>query len=561
MMERSKSSAYGNLNEAVACLHPRRTSIVTGHERNRFSHLLLEHGERQLHDWAVIASSSSPLTLSSYSSTKSKKSPNRTKINSEILERTARNGSTGNINNVANNNGLSSPSSSFDSERQRQQFMDTALPSTCMGRIEGRLRLCSISLVFEPDDWSRGIMRCPFKYMEGPPSVLSSAEDGISAVASPTISATNCNGDSSTVVIKCTRHLVMKTGNVIAPFENLEILTVFRFTFVHSSPKRFLELSTVRIVSGVFLIDFLHDTTRVSTHRKRLHCRFHTQNPHVSQLLFNGKNGGQSAIDQITKAATDGTFDASNFVDVREKTLTTNLRCSILTPLLSNPGCAIVTDSHIYFQPPSGIPGSGVTAKASSWALKSITGYARRYNGLKDSGLELFLKDKTSVLLAFETPSDRERVMRLLPTNVPCHTDREFVIAAVAQWQKGTMSNFDYLLALNSAAGRTFHDLSRYPVFPWVISDYKCSKLDLNSPNTFRDLSKPVGALDEKRLEYFQARFEGMHDMEHPFLYGTHYSAPGYVLYYLVRSMPEHMLCLQNGELLYFALCADQGIY
>jgi factor associated with neutral sphingomyelinase activation len=32
-----------------------------------------------------------------------------------------------------------------------------------------------------------------------------------------------------------------------------------------------------------------------------------------------------------------------------------------------------------------------------------------------------------------------------------------------------------------------------------------------------------------------------------PFLYGTHYSTPGYVLYYLVRVAPEHMLCLQNG--------------
>jgi hypothetical protein len=33
-----------------------------------------------------------------------------------------------------------------------------------------------------------------------------------------------------------------------------------------------------------------------------------------------------------------------------------------------------------------------------------------------------------------------------------------------------------------------------------------------------------------------------------PFLYGTHYSTPGYVLYYLVRVAPEYMLCLQNGR-------------
>ena len=33
-----------------------------------------------------------------------------------------------------------------------------------------------------------------------------------------------------------------------------------------------------------------------------------------------------------------------------------------------------------------------------------------------------------------------------------------------------------------------------------------------------------------------------------PFMYGTHYSAPGYVLFYLLRVMPEHMLCLQAGK-------------
>ena len=33
-----------------------------------------------------------------------------------------------------------------------------------------------------------------------------------------------------------------------------------------------------------------------------------------------------------------------------------------------------------------------------------------------------------------------------------------------------------------------------------------------------------------------------------PFLYGTHYSTPGYVLFYLVRQAPEYMLCLQNGK-------------
>lgn len=32
------------------------------------------------------------------------------------------------------------------------------------------------------------------------------------------------------------------------------------------------------------------------------------------------------------------------------------------------------------------------------------------------------------------------------------------------------------------------------------------------------------------------------------FLYGSHYSAPGFVLFYLVRKYPQYMLCLQNGR-------------
>ncbi|CAM9346976.1 unnamed protein product, partial [Phaeothamnion confervicola] len=64
----------------------------------------------------------------------------------------------------------------------------------------------------------------------------------------------------------------------------------------------------------------------------------------------------------------------------------------------------------------------------------------------------------------------------------------------------------------------------------------------------------PVGALTPDRLAYFRERMasmpkQGMVEGIPPqFLYGTHYSSPGYVLFYLVRAAPEHMLCLQNGS-------------
>lgn len=52
-----------------------------------------------------------------------------------------------------------------------------------------------------------------------------------------------------------------------------------------------------------------------------------------------------------------------------------------------------------------------------------------------------------------------------------------------------------------SEADRTFNDLTQYPVFPWVIQDFSSSTLNLYSTQTFRDLTKPVGALNPTKLQ------------------------------------------------------------
>lgn len=106
---------------------------------------------------------------------------------------------------------------------------------------------------------------------------------------------------------------------------------------------------------------------------------------------------------------------------------------------------------------------------------------------------------------------------------------------------------------------RTKNDLTQYPVFPWIICDYKSKTINLNDPKVFRDLSKPVGALNELRLQRLMERYE---EMSHPkFIYGSHYSTPGFVLFYLVRLYPHYMLCLQGGRFDHpdrmFNSCAD----
>ncbi|KAK2098276.1 hypothetical protein P7K49_023727 [Saguinus oedipus] len=40
------------------------------------------------------------------------------------------------------------------------------------------------------------------------------------------------------------------------------------------------------------------------------------------------------------------------------------------------------------------------------------------------------------------------------------------------KWQKRDINNFEYLMYLNTVAGRTCNDYMQYPVFPWVLADY-----------------------------------------------------------------------------------------
>eukprot|EP00961_Rhodomonas_salina_P032183 433881-Rhodomonas_salina.4 len=90
-------------------------------------------------------------------------------------------------------------------------------------------------------------------------------------------------------------------------------------------------------------------------------------------------------------------------------------------------------------------------------------------------------------------------------------------------------------------AGRSYNDLAQYPVFPWILADYTSEKLDLLDPKTFRDLSKPIGVQTDEKVMRFQERFEMTKEAEPdnpPFHYGTHYSNPGYVLWYLLRLEP-----------------------
>lgn len=109
-------------------------------------------------------------------------------------------------------------------------------------------------------------------------------------------------------------------------------------------------------------------------------------------------------------------------------------------------------------------------------------------------------------------------------------------------WRKRRISNFAYLSALNELSGRTYSDVSQWPVFPWVLADFESSALDVDDAKQIRDLTRPMGALGPaSRREAFIDRYNSFEDPSGfmpAFMYGSHYSSAGVVLHYLIRAQP-----------------------
>ncbi|KAA8528370.1 hypothetical protein F0562_035725 [Nyssa sinensis] len=190
---------------------------------------------------------------------------------------------------------------------------------------------------------------------------------------------------------------------------------------------------------------------------------------------------------------------------------------------------------------------------------------------LRYTAIEIFFSDSVAPLfLNFASQKDAKDVGTLIVatrnesmfpkgyrdrTGVISFVDRrvalEMAEAARESWRRRDMTNFEYLMILNTLAGRSYNDLTQYPVFPWVLADYYSENLDFNKSSTFRDLSKPVGALDSKRFEVFEDRYRNFCDPDIPsFYYGSHYSSMGIVLFYLLRLEPFTALhrTLQGGK-------------
>jgi len=196
--------------------------------------------------------------------------------------------------------------------------------------------------------------------------------------------------------------------------------------------------------------------------------------------------------------------------------------------------------------------------------------FKRRYQ-LQQIALEFYDIHNNGTLVAFANNEEREEVLtKVMASPLPHSIFSSFMGTSinyrkfmsswkskiVSQWVNGKMTNFEFLMHMNSFAGRTYNDLTQYPVFPWVIADYESEEIDLNDPKTYRDLSRPMGALGPERAQQFRDRYEALAETciseedPPPFHYGTHYSCAAYVLYYMMRLEPFSRLALslQGGK-------------
>ncbi|XP_033955876.1 WD repeat- and FYVE domain-containing protein 4 isoform X1 [Pseudochaenichthys georgianus] len=195
-------------------------------------------------------------------------------------------------------------------------------------------------------------------------------------------------------------------------------------------------------------------------------------------------------------------------------------------------------------------------ARCRCWLYEDIKDARFMRFLLEDNAIEVFMKNGLSAFLVFLNKDHVSAYKRLCTVvsalkgrgvaEVIANAKKTPVVekAALVNWQKGEISNFEYLMHLNTIAGRTYNDLMQYPVFPWVLADYQSETIDLSNPATFRDLSKPMGAQTEKRKQMFIKRYEevetteGEGNLSARCHYCTHYSSAISVASFLVRMEP-----------------------
>ncbi|XP_012575949.1 PREDICTED: neurobeachin-like protein 2 [Condylura cristata] len=197
-------------------------------------------------------------------------------------------------------------------------------------------------------------------------------------------------------------------------------------------------------------------------------------------------------------AALETAMEAAELDEQHEK-LVLSAECQLVTVVAVVPGLLEVTTQHVYFYDGSTErveteEGIGHDFRRPLAQLREV--HLRRFN-LRRSALELFFIDQANYFLNFpckvggSTASTPCQAPRTQPRPIPPHTQvrnqvyswllrlrppsqgylssrspQEMLRASglTQKWVQREISNFEYLMQLNTIAGRTYNDLSQYPV-------------------------------------------------------------------------------------------------
>eukprot|EP00750_Incisomonas_marina_P023756 INCI5055.11.p1 GENE.INCI5055.11~~INCI5055.11.p1 ORF type:complete len:1492 (-),score=210.22 INCI5055.11:4311-8489(-) len=318
--------------------------------------------------------------------------------------------------------------------------------------------------------------------------------------------------------------------------------------------------------------------------------------PAVPYAVSPASSSGASTMP--SKVLKNGTI-----ADSRETLSSTQLRavllrcrCDVITPMLTTPGTFVITSDELRFvvnvdelrrrqnkedassarpktstgdsRSQRGVDKSKLLhhARSRTWKVSMLTQVEFRRYQLQNIALEFFFESANAVFVNFCKNSVRNQAYEVIRNVCRPPRVRDFYSVTssprsrlrksglLEAWQAREITNFDFLMRLNFFAGRTYNDLSQYPIFPWVLSDYTSDTLDLRDPRVYRNLGRPIAVQKDSRMEYFRKRYadskrlyeqmqasnKEMSSLFYPVPrhYSTHYSNPQIVLWYLLRLDP-----------------------
>ena len=119
-------------------------------------------------------------------------------------------------------------------------------------------------------------------------------------------------------------------------------------------------------------------------------------------------------------------------------------------------------------------------------------------------------------------------------------------------WLKNRISNFDYLMLLNTFSGRSLINLFQYFIFPVILQDFDHKIINLVNKTMYRDLSVPIFACYHSlngNLSKLDIKNFDISDIGNQYHSGVFYSAHAFVSYFSIRQHPftEVHLEIQGG--------------